>query len=101
MIKTFFLFITFFIYTKLRPLSCAFRWVLKCTACGKITPEVGRIFCPKCGNGGTLYKVSVTVGANGTLHAGRIRRVNLRGTRVCSSAPPFSEKTVPNRYRSE
>jgi hypothetical protein len=61
------------------------RWVLKCTACNNITAEVGRIFCPKCGNGGTLYKVSVTVGANGSVHAGQIKRVNLRGTRVCLS----------------
>lgn len=43
-----------------------------------------------------MYKVSVTVGANGTLHAGRIRRVNLRGTRVCSSAPPSSENILLN-----
>lgn len=63
------------------------RWVLKCTACGKITPEVGRIFCPKCGNGGTLYKVSVTVGANGSVHAGQIKRVNLRGTRYSLPLP--------------
>ncbi|CAM6068123.1 unnamed protein product [Sphagnum tenellum] len=63
------------------------RWVLKCTACGKVTPEVGRIFCPKCGNGGTLYRVSVTVGANGSLHAGRIRRISLRGTRYSLPLP--------------
>ena len=41
----------------------------------------------------------MTVGANGTLHAGRIRRVNLRGTRVCSTAPPISENTVFNRLQ--
>ncbi|XP_024369020.1 RNA-binding NOB1-like protein [Physcomitrium patens] len=63
------------------------RWVLKCTACNNITAEVGRIFCPKCGNGGTLYKVSVTVGANGTVHAGKIKRVNIRGTRYSLPMP--------------
>ena len=41
----------------------------------------------------------MTVGANGTLHAGRIRRVNLRGTRVCSLAPSSSENIVPNRLQ--
>ncbi|KAG0561888.1 hypothetical protein KC19_9G100800 [Ceratodon purpureus] len=63
------------------------RFVLKCTACNNITAEVGRIFCPKCGNGGTLYKVSVTVGANGSVHAGQIKRVNLRGTRYSLPLP--------------
>nr|GMC87340.1 RNA-binding protein NOB1 [Ipomoea batatas] len=41
------------------------RWVLKCHACYKVTTEIGRIFCPSCGNGGTLRKVAVTVGENG------------------------------------
>eukprot|EP00268_Persea_americana_P030533 TRINITY_DN2955_c0_g1_i6.p2 TRINITY_DN2955_c0_g1~~TRINITY_DN2955_c0_g1_i6.p2 ORF type:complete len:229 (+),score=80.96 TRINITY_DN2955_c0_g1_i6:1047-1733(+) len=47
------------------------RWVLKCHACNKVTAEIGRIFCPKCGNGGTLRKVSVTVGENGIVLAAR------------------------------
>ncbi|KAK4558191.1 hypothetical protein RGQ29_007806 [Quercus rubra] len=41
------------------------RWILKCHACYTVTAEIGRIFCPKCGNGGTLRKVAVTVGENG------------------------------------
>nr|GME20961.1 RNA-binding protein NOB1 [Ipomoea batatas] len=41
------------------------RWVLKCHACYKVTTEIGRIFCPSCGNGGTLRKVAVTMGENG------------------------------------
>ncbi|XP_010436855.1 PREDICTED: RNA-binding protein NOB1-like [Camelina sativa] len=40
------------------------RWILKCHACYTVTPEIGRIFCPKCGNGGTLRKVAVTIGQN-------------------------------------
>lgn len=59
-----------------------FRWVLKCHACNKVTSEIGRLFCPKCGNGGTLRKVSVTVGENGLVMASRRPRVNLRGTKV-------------------
>ncbi|KAF3952100.1 hypothetical protein CMV_022315 [Castanea mollissima] len=26
------------------------RWILKCRACYTVTAEIGRIFCPKCGN---------------------------------------------------
>lgn len=58
------------------------RWVLKCHACNKVTQEIGRIFCPKCGNGGTLRKVSVTVGENGIVLAARKQRFILRGTKV-------------------
>ena len=58
------------------------RWVLRCHACYKVTQEVGKIFCPKCGNGGTLRKVSVTVGENGITMASRRPRVTLRGTKV-------------------
>lgn len=47
-----------------------------------MTQEVGKIFCPKCGNGGTLRKVSVTVGENGIMMASRRPRVTLRGTKV-------------------
>ncbi|KAL8101926.1 hypothetical protein AgCh_033721 [Apium graveolens] len=58
------------------------RWILKCHACYKVTTEIGRIFCPKCGNGGTLRKVAVTVGENGIIVAARQPRVSLRGTKV-------------------
>lgn len=61
---------------------CIFRWVLKCHACYKVTTEIGRIFCPSCGNGGTLRKVAVTVGENGIVIAARRPRVSLRGTKV-------------------
>lgn len=58
------------------------RWILKCHACYNVTAEIGRIFCPKCGNGGTLRKVAVTVGENGVVLAARKPRVTLRGTKV-------------------
>lgn len=53
-----------------------------------MTTEIGRIFCPKCGNGGTLRKVAVTVGENGIIVAARRPRVSLRGTKV-SNAKTF------------
>uniref|UniRef100_A0A2N9EIU1 Uncharacterized protein n=1 Tax=Fagus sylvatica TaxID=28930 RepID=A0A2N9EIU1_FAGSY len=57
------------------------RWILKCHACYTVTAEIGRIFCPKCGNGGTLRKVAVTVGENGVVLADRRPRITLRGTK--------------------
>ena len=63
-------------------LCILFRWVLKCHACQNVTAEVGRVFCPKCGNGGTLRKVAVTVGENGVVLQARRHRINLRGTKV-------------------
>jgi RNA-binding protein NOB1 len=50
-----------------------------------VTAEIGRIFCPKCGNGGTLRKVAVTVGENGVVLADRRPRITLRGTKVSIS----------------
>lgn len=35
------------------------RWVLRCTACFLVTKEMGRLFCPRCGNA-TLDKVQVS-----------------------------------------
>nr|CAB3445298.1 unnamed protein product [Digitaria exilis] len=63
------------------------RWVLRCHACYKVTQEVGKIFCPKCGNGGTLRKVSVTVGENGITMASRRPRITLRGTKFSLPMP--------------
>lgn len=59
-----------------------FRWVLKCHACYEVTKEAGRIFCPKCGNGGTLRKVAVTVGENGVVLSDRKQHISIRGTKV-------------------
>eukprot|EP00246_Nothoceros_aenigmaticus_P014076 TRINITY_DN5184_c0_g1_i1.p1 TRINITY_DN5184_c0_g1~~TRINITY_DN5184_c0_g1_i1.p1 ORF type:complete len:169 (+),score=18.36 TRINITY_DN5184_c0_g1_i1:3-509(+) len=70
------------------------RWVLKCQACNHVTADAGRMFCPKCGSGGTLYRMSVTVGANGLLHAGRQRRVNLRGTKYSLPLPKGGREGV-------
>ncbi|OVA20659.1 Nin one binding (NOB1) Zn-ribbon-like [Macleaya cordata] len=63
------------------------RWILKCHACNKVTAEIGRIFCPKCGNGGTLRRVAVTVGENGIVLAARRPRITLRGTKFSLPLP--------------
>ncbi|KAJ6851165.1 RNA-binding protein NOB1 [Iris pallida] len=70
------------------------RWVLKCHACNKVTQEIGRIFCPKCGNGGTLRKVSVTVGENGVVVAARRQRFILRGTKFSLPMPQGGREAV-------
>ncbi|KAI4978860.1 hypothetical protein ZWY2020_015613 [Hordeum vulgare] len=70
------------------------RWVLRCHACYKVTQEIGKIFCPKCGNGGTLRKVSVTVGENGITMASRRPRVTLRGTKFSLPMPQGGRDAV-------
>lgn len=70
------------------------RWILKCHACFTVTAEIGRIFCPKCGNGGTLRKVAVTVNENGLMMAARRPRVTLRGTRFSLPLPQGGRDAV-------
>ncbi|XP_023633986.1 RNA-binding protein NOB1 [Capsella rubella] len=70
------------------------RWILKCHACYTVTPEIGRIFCPKCGNGGTLRKVAVTIGQNGTIIAARKPRIILRGTKYSIPMPKGGRESI-------
>ncbi|CAL5214790.1 unnamed protein product [Lathyrus oleraceus] len=70
------------------------RWILKCHACFTVTAEIGRIFCPKCGNGGTLRKVAVTVNENGIMLAARRPRVTLRGTKFSLPLPQGGRNAV-------
>ncbi|XP_027341785.1 uncharacterized protein LOC113854772 [Abrus precatorius] len=70
------------------------RWILKCHACYTVTAEIGRIFCPKCGNGGTLRKVAVTVNENGIVLAARRPRVTLRGTKFSLPLPQSGRDAV-------
>ena len=56
------------------------RWVLRCSACFQVTKEIGRVFCPQCGNS-TLEKVMVTVGPDGTEQYGVRKKHILRGTK--------------------
>ncbi|GLJ36547.1 hypothetical protein SUGI_0734430 [Cryptomeria japonica] len=70
------------------------RWVLKCHACNGVTADVSRMFCPKCGNGGTLRKISVTVGGNGVVQAGRQPRIRIRGTRYSIPLPKGGREAI-------
>ncbi|KAJ4968825.1 hypothetical protein NE237_015526 [Protea cynaroides] len=70
------------------------RWILKCHACNKVTAEIGRIFCPKCGNGGTLRRVAVTVNENGVVLAARRPRIILRGTKFSLPLPQGGRDAV-------
>ncbi|KAH0647316.1 hypothetical protein KY285_032564 [Solanum tuberosum] len=85
------------------------RWVLKCHACYKVTTDVTKIFCPNCGNGGTLRKVAVTVGENGIVIAARRPRISLRGTKfslplpqggrgAVTKNPVLREDQLPQKY---
>ncbi|XP_047324201.1 RNA-binding NOB1-like protein [Impatiens glandulifera] len=70
------------------------RWILKCHACFKVTTQIGKIFCPSCGNGGTLRKVAVTVGENGIVLAARKPRVFLRGTKFSLPLPQGGRASI-------
>ncbi|CAN1189812.1 RNA-binding NOB1-like protein [Linum perenne] len=85
------------------------RWILKCHACYTVTAEIGRLFCPKCGNGGTLRKVAVTVGENGVILSARRPRISLRGTKfslplpqsgrdAITKNPILREDQIPQKY---
>ena len=62
------------------------RWVLRCHACGEVTRQTTRVFCPKCGNS-TLQKVEHTVGSEGVEQFGVRRKHVLRGTRFSLPQP--------------
>ncbi|GJN18791.1 hypothetical protein PR202_gb05991 [Eleusine coracana subsp. coracana] len=78
----------------LAPGGMQIRRLHRCHACYKVTQEVGKIFCPKCGNGGTLRKVSVTVGENGITMASRRPRITLRGTKFSLPMPQGGRDSV-------
>ena len=62
------------------------RWVLRCHACGDVTRQTTRVFCPKCGNA-SLQKVEHTVGSEGVEQFGVRRKHVLRGTRFSLPQP--------------
>ncbi|KAK4801814.1 hypothetical protein SAY86_000017 [Trapa natans] len=85
------------------------RWILRCHACYTVTPEIGKIFCPKCGNGGTLRKVAVTVSEDGIVMSAHQPRIRLRGTKFSLPLPQggrdgitknlvLREDQLPQRY---
>ncbi|CAN0283434.1 unnamed protein product, partial [Hapterophycus canaliculatus] len=59
------------------------QWILRCAACFKTTTEMGRLFCPVCGNA-SLDRVSCSVNARTGvthLHLRKNHKVNLRGSK--------------------
>ena len=69
-----------------RQISSVSRFVLRCTACQQVTKEMGRVFCPKCGNA-TLDRVKITTGADGAELVGVRRKHILRGTKFSLPKP--------------
>lgn len=65
------------------------QWILRCSACFKTCTDMGRLFCPVCGNA-TLTRVSCSVNARTgrtRLHLKKNYKVNLRGTKYSIPAP--------------
>ena len=69
-----------------RQISTVSRWVLRCSACFQVTKEVGRLFCPRCGNA-ALDKVRVVVGPDGSEQYGVKKKHVLRGTKFSLPKP--------------
>ncbi len=51
-----------------RRITRAKQWALRCFSCFKITRDMGKLFCPQCGNN-TLKRVSISVDAQGSVMA--------------------------------
>jgi len=56
-------------------------WLLRCHACGHLVHDTTRQFCPACGSGNTLKRVSYEVGADGKKHlfVNFKRKISTRG----------------------
>ncbi|GBC05927.1 hypothetical protein RclHR1_06500009 [Rhizophagus clarus] len=64
------------------------NWVLRCHACYKITTNMEKKFCPKCGNA-ALIRTSTSTDANGnvTYYLKKNFQYNLRGTKYSIPEP--------------
>ena len=69
-----------------KQISSVSRFVLRCTACQQVTKEMGRVFCPRCGNA-CLDKVKVTTGPDGAELVGVRRKHVLKGTKYSLPKP--------------
>lgn len=63
-------------------------WILRCYMCFKTTPQMHRVFCPKCGNK-TLKRVSVTLNEDGTqqIHISTRKPLSRKGKKFSLPAP--------------
>ncbi|CAI2169687.1 2627_t:CDS:2 [Funneliformis geosporum] len=64
------------------------NWVLRCHACYKVTTNMEKQFCPKCGNA-TLIRTSTSTDANGnvTYYLKKNFQYNLRGSKYSIPDP--------------
>ncbi|XP_030831106.1 RNA-binding protein NOB1 [Strongylocentrotus purpuratus] len=69
-------------------------FVLRCHDCFKVTHDMGKVFCPKCGNK-SLDKVTMTIDEDGSrrYHMSRRRPVNTRGLRYNLPKPQGGKHT--------
>lgn len=77
-----------------RKIDSVTRWVLRCSACHQVTKEVGRLFCPRCGNA-TLDKVKVTISPDGSEQYGVRKKHILRGTKYSLPKPKGGRNRDP------
>jgi RNA-binding protein NOB1 len=63
------------------------RFALRCEACFFISLSSAKAFCSRCGNGGTMKKVTMQVDSNGVMQFGVRKRHNIRGTRYSLPMP--------------
>ncbi|XP_074604380.1 RNA-binding protein NOB1 [Brevipalpus obovatus] len=89
------------------------QFLLRCFACFKITAEMERKFCPKCGNLGTLKRVAVHVNEKGekTISINFKRPINIRGTKYSLPMPKggkhsndpilFEDQRIPQHKASK
>lgn len=66
---------------------CVQRFALRCEACFNISLASAKAFCARCGNGGTMKKVTMQVDVNGVMQFGVRKRHNIRGTRYSLPQP--------------
>jgi len=76
------------------------QWSLRCEACSFVTKQMGRVFCPQCGNMNTLKRVQVEVDDEGVEHVvGRARPI-LRGSKY-SLPKPMGGRNAAQRILRE
>jgi len=77
------------------------QWSLRCEACGFVTKQMGRVFCPQCGNMNTLKRVQVEVDDEGVEHVvGRARPI-LRGSKYSLPKPTGGRNAAQRILRED
>ncbi|OQR78951.1 RNA-binding protein NOB1-like [Tropilaelaps mercedesae] len=79
-------------------------YILRCFACFKRTSDMTRLFCPSCGNKGTLKKVAIELDENGELkmfinYKKPINKRGLRYTLPVFKGGKHSNNPILNEYQ--